>query len=124
MAGPEQVLVNDWCQQFPSHSIGALAFGPDGKLYVSGGDGASFGFTDYGQRGNACADPPGRVGDVLAPPGAAGGALRAQSARRAAGERVTLEGALLGLGRGTGEAATGNPFAGSPNVNKRGIVAY
>ncbi|HMA47136.1 MAG TPA: PQQ-dependent sugar dehydrogenase, partial [Frankiaceae bacterium] len=25
VAGSEQVFLNDWCQQFPSHSIGALA---------------------------------------------------------------------------------------------------
>ena len=30
----EQVLITDWCQQFPSHSIGDLEFGPDGTLYV------------------------------------------------------------------------------------------
>src|SRR5262249_47004239 len=28
----EQVLVEDWCQQFPSHSIGSVVFGPDGNL--------------------------------------------------------------------------------------------
>jgi glucose/arabinose dehydrogenase len=27
MIGPEQVLIHDWCQQYPSHSIGSLAFG-------------------------------------------------------------------------------------------------
>src|SRR5262245_25935110 len=27
MSGPEQVLLTDWCQQFPSHSIGDLHFG-------------------------------------------------------------------------------------------------
>ena len=27
MTGQEQVLINDWCQQYPSHSIGTLAFG-------------------------------------------------------------------------------------------------
>jgi hypothetical protein len=32
VSGPEQVLVDDWCQQYPSHSIGALNFGPDGAL--------------------------------------------------------------------------------------------
>src|SRR5262245_48842052 len=35
MTGSELVLIEDWCQQFPSHSIGELAFGPDGALYVS-----------------------------------------------------------------------------------------
>src|SRR3954454_10811298 len=36
-SGPEQVLIEDWCQQFPSHSIGDLEFGADGALYVSAG---------------------------------------------------------------------------------------
>ena len=61
MTGPEQVLVEDWCQQYPSHSIGTVAFGADGALYASGGDGASFTFADYGQDGNPlnpCGDPP------------------------------------------------------------------
>jgi len=51
MTGPEQVLIEDWCQQYPSHSIGAVEFGPDGNLYASGGDGASFNFADWGQDG-------------------------------------------------------------------------
>src|SRR5207237_9226488 len=70
MTGTEQVLIEDWCQQFPSHSIGDLRFGPDGALYVSGGDGASFNNVDYGQYGNTysgdvanpCGDPPAAVG--------------------------------------------------------------
>ena len=53
----EQVLINDWCQQFPSHSIGALDFGADGYLYVSGGDGASFDNTDWGQFGGTAGSP-------------------------------------------------------------------
>ena len=72
-AGAEKVLIEDWCQQYPSHSIGALEFGADGALYVSAGDGASFNFTDYGQDGspvNPCGDPPGRPGgDTLAADG-------------------------------------------------------
>src|SRR5262249_15191850 len=70
MTGSEQVLVNDWCQQFPSHSIGTLLFGRDGYLYAGAGDGASFNNVDYGQYGanyagdqaNPCGDPPGPVG--------------------------------------------------------------
>ena len=84
MTGAEQVLIEDWCQQYPSHSIGSLAFGADGALYVSGGDGASFNFADYGQDGsplNPCGDPPGGVGATLTPPTAEGGALRSQDLR-------------------------------------------
>ena len=42
------LIEKDFCQQYPSHSTGSLAFGADGTLYVSAGDGASFNFTDYG----------------------------------------------------------------------------
>jgi glucose/arabinose dehydrogenase len=65
MTGNEQVLLEDWCQQYPSHSVGDPGFGADGALYVSAGDGASFGFADYGQDGrpsNPCGDPPGASG--------------------------------------------------------------
>ena len=63
--GSEQVLIEDWCQQYPCHSVGSLEFGPDGALYASAGDGASYNFVDYGQGGspeNPCGDPPGGVG--------------------------------------------------------------
>ena len=83
--GTEQVLIEDWCQQFPSHSIGTIAFGADGALYVGGGDGASFGPADYGQFGdpyypgnNPCHDPG---GSFPSPPTAEGGALRSQDLR-------------------------------------------
>ena len=82
--GVEQVLIEDLCQQYPSHSIGSLAFGADGALYVSAGDGASFNFADYGQDGNPvnpCGDPPGGVGGAMTPPTAEGGALRSQDVR-------------------------------------------
>src|SRR5215218_9620390 len=79
MTGQEEPLLTDWCQQFPSHSVGSLAFGADGKLYVSGGEGAGFFFADYGQTGsfyrpenNPCLDPP--TDSTPEPPGAEGGA--------------------------------------------------
>jgi glucose/arabinose dehydrogenase len=88
ITGAEQVLIEDWCQQFPSHSIGTLLFGPDGMLYVSGGEGANFDVVDYGQFGgsttpvvtplNPCGDPP---QDAMTPPTAEGGALRSQDVR-------------------------------------------
>ena len=46
----EQVLMESWCQIENSHSVGTLAFGPDGALYLSHGDGASYNYVDFGQR--------------------------------------------------------------------------
>ena len=48
MTGSEQVLVEDWCQQYPSHSVGSVEFGR-GRPYASAGDGASFNFVDWGR---------------------------------------------------------------------------
>jgi glucose/arabinose dehydrogenase len=131
MTGTEQVLINNWCQQFPSHSIGTLLFGRDGYLYVSGGDGASFNNVDYGQYGatyagdqaNPCGDPPGAAGTALSPPGAEGGALRSQSVRRTDGP-ATLDGAVLRIDPATGAGVPGNPFYSSSDANARRIVAY
>ncbi|TDV50946.1 PQQ-dependent sugar dehydrogenase [Actinophytocola oryzae] len=122
--GGEQVLLTDWCQQYPSHSVGTVTFGPDGALYVGGGDGASFNFADWGQRGNPCADPPGAAGTNLSPPTARGGALRSQSVRRPTGEPVSLNGAIARINPDTGAPMPGSPFAGNPNTNAKRIVAY
>ena len=131
MTGSEQVLINDWCQQFPSHSIGTLLFGQDGKLYVGGGDGASFNNADWGQYGatyagdqaNPCGDPPSPVGTALSPPGAEGGALRSQSVRRTDGP-ATLDGAILRIDPATGQGLPDNPFGASSDPNARRIVGY
>ncbi|HEY2949799.1 MAG TPA: PQQ-dependent sugar dehydrogenase [Micromonosporaceae bacterium] len=123
MTGGEQVLIRDWCQQYPSHSIGDLHFGSDGMLYVTGGDGASFSATDWGQLANAsnpCGDPP---GGAMTPPTAEGGALRSQDVRTTT-DPAGLDGALLRLDPNTGAAAPGNPLIGSPDLNARRIVAH
>ena len=39
LTGAEQVLIEDWCQQYPSHSIGTLVFGADGALYAAAATG-------------------------------------------------------------------------------------
>ncbi|HEX6154024.1 MAG TPA: LamG-like jellyroll fold domain-containing protein [Solirubrobacterales bacterium] len=118
----EQTLVHDWCQQFPSHSAGGLAFGPDGMLYASGGDGASFLFTDYGQEGNPCGDPPVAVGGKQTAPTAEGGALRSQDFLTSA-DPTGLDGTLIRIDPDTGAAAPGNPMGSSSDANTRRIVA-
>ena len=126
MTGSEQVLVEDWCQQYPSHSIGTVEFGLDGKLYASGGDGASFNFADWGQDGsplNPCGDPPGGVGATLAPPTAEGGALRSQDLRTG-GDPVSLDGSIIRVDPATGAAPTDNPLAGNADANAKRIIAY
>jgi glucose/arabinose dehydrogenase len=123
-AASETVLIEGFGQQYPSHSIGSLAFGADGALYASSGDGASFNFADWGQDGtpvNPLADPP---GGTLTPPTSRGGALRAQSVRRPAGEPVLLNGAILRVDKMTGAALPTNPLAGHADANARRIIAY
>ncbi|MEU4292068.1 ricin-type beta-trefoil lectin domain protein [Kribbella sp. NPDC026596] len=130
--GAEQVLVEDWCQVYPSHSIGSIEFGPDGMLYAGGGDGASFNYIDYGQDSfptsdvtpdNPCGDGPAPVGTALAPPTAEGGALRAQDVRTS-GDPAGLDGSLIRIDPDTGQAAPGNPALGSSDLNARRIVAH
>jgi uncharacterized repeat protein (TIGR01451 family) len=111
MTGAEQVLVHDWCQQFPSHSIGDLAFGADGALYVSSGDGASFNYVDHGQTGNPCADPASQ-----------GGALRSQDLRTTS-DPTTLDGTILRLDPTTGASLSTNPLSSSNDANARRIIA-
>src|SRR5262245_9422667 len=126
MIGSEQVLIEGWCQQYPSHSIGSLAFGADGALYVSGGDGASFNFAADGQDGappNPCGDPPGGVGATLAPPAAEGGALRSQDLRTPS-DPTGLNGAILRVDPATGAGLPDNPMASSSDPNARRIIAY
>src|SRR4051794_3274169 len=133
VATNEQVLLQGWCQQYPSHSVGDLHFGADGALYVSGGEGSNYSAADYGQWGgsagsptpvNPCGDPPGTVGTGNTPPAAEGGALRAQSVRRPAGQPAVLSGAVLRVDPATGAALPSNPLASSSDPNARRIVAY
>ena len=121
----EKVLLEGWCQQSSSHSIGDLSFGPEGALYVSGGEGAIYTDTDYGQYENLCGDPPGAnaKGTALTVPGAEGGSLRSQSLLRPGGE-VLLNGTLDRINPDTGEGWPTNPDATSANANAQRIVGF
>ena len=51
-AGPEQPLIDDWCQQYPSHSVGALAVRSRWRaLRRAPATVRRFTFADYGQDG-------------------------------------------------------------------------
>ncbi len=125
--GQEKVLIEGWCQQFGSHSIGDLQFDSSGALYVSGGEGANFNSADYGQFGfpqkNPCGDPPAGIGGEESPPTAEGGALRSQDVRTP-GDPVGLSGSVIRIDPETGEGLPGNPMYGSSDKNARRIVAY
>ena len=115
-AGGEKVLINDWCQQYPSHSVGDLGFGADGNLYMSAGDGASFVFADYGQDGNPinpCGDPPFGVGRAGTQATGEGGALRSQDVRTS-GDPLGLDGSLIRV-----DPDTGNPISGTGNAGRQ-----
>jgi glucose/arabinose dehydrogenase len=127
----EKELLQGWCQQFSSHSIGELQFGTEGALYVSGGDGANYeSIPDYGQLGtpaNPCGDAPTAIGvkPESSPgkplPNARGGALRSQNLE-------LLNGAMLRIDPDTGKAFEGdplhpNPLIGSSNENTQRMIA-
>jgi glucose/arabinose dehydrogenase len=101
----EEVLVNSWCQQVTSHSIGDIEFDGEGALLMSGGDGASWGSLDYGQLGNPCEDPEYE-----------GGSLRAQDLRTPAtkADPTDYSGSIIRVNRETGAAAPDNPLSLKP----------
>jgi len=117
----EEVLINSWCQQTTSHSIGDIEFDAEGALLMSGGEGASWGSIDFGQLGNYCGDPEYE-----------GGSLRAQDLRTPAtsGDPTDYSGTIIRVNRETGAALLNNPLsleplfgAGVEDVAARRILA-
>lgn len=146
MVGTELPLIkDDWCQQFTSHSIGDLQFGPEGALYVSSGAGGAFNVADWGQYGgtlpskehplvpaNPCGDPTETSGPGAGTPGvtkeelptAEGGVLRSQSFRRPANQPATLGGTIARVDPNTGNPLPDNPNISRADVDRQRIVAY
>jgi glucose/arabinose dehydrogenase len=143
VGGETVILENNWCQQYPSHSIGSLVFGTEGALYVTAGDGSSFTTEDWGQDFtptpvridpntgqrytpiNPCADPNAPRGTGTTKPSAGGGALRAQDVRTlGAGDPVTFDGAVLRINPDTGAAWPDNPLVGGATSEDDRIIAY
>jgi glucose/arabinose dehydrogenase len=113
----QKMLAEGWCQQFSSHSIGDLQFGPEGDLYASGGEGASFDNPDYGQLGtpaNPCGDPPKE-----------GGSFRSQDALTPA-DPTGLSGAVIRIDPETGEGLPDNPMyaTSGSDKNRKKIVGF
>jgi glucose/arabinose dehydrogenase len=130
--GSETVLINDWCQQYPSGSVDDLVFDRHGELLVSAGQGGNFYWVDYGQGGgrpgsptpaNPCGDPPVPVGGAQAPPTAEGGDLRSQSFSRSDGP-ASLDGSVIRVDPASGAPANDNPALASADANRRRIIAY
>ena len=133
MSGSEHVLIEDWCQQFPSHSVGSLAFGPEGALYASGGEGASFngvaglrparrhaaGHADAGQPVRR----PGRR-RTRSPPTAEGGALRSQDMRTSGDPAGARRCRHPDRSRHAAPAGPTTPTIGASDANARRIIAY
>jgi glucose/arabinose dehydrogenase len=115
--GEKALIAEDWCQQFSSHSIGDLRFGPEGALYAGGGDGASFTGADYGQLGS----PPNPCGD----PADEGGSLRSQDLRtpETGSDPTGLNGTIIRIDPATGKGWPGNPLATNASENEKRIVA-
>jgi glucose/arabinose dehydrogenase len=123
--GREQVLVEDWCQTWRTHSIGTIAFDSDGALIAGGGDGAQGGPIDFGQLSippDACRRPPLPPGATVAPPDAVGGSLRSQGLW-ATPDDISLNGTIIRVDRATGAGLPDNPLAEHGDVNARRALA-
>ena len=101
----EKELLAGGCFQFGSHASGDVAVGPDGKLYASSGEGASFTTLDHGQYANPCADPTNE-----------GGSLRSQD-HRSATDPLGVDGSVFKMDPDNG-------FTPSQGTANSWLVAY
>ena len=103
----ETVLIaNAWYQQYGSHSVGDVVFGPDGMLYVSAGEGSNFYVPDDGNAQMISTRDPDPTDPIDL-----GGAFRSLDLLTP-GDPVGLSGSVLRLDPSTGDAAPQNPLPG------------
>ena len=123
----ETVLIEDWCQQFPTGSVGGLEFGRDGALYMAGGAGGSYTFNDWGQEGNPLNPVRRSAGRRRARPSrrptAEGGWLRSQDLRTT-GDPVGLGGTLIRVDKNTGAGLADNPLVGNADRTRGASSRY
>ena len=125
VAVSETVILEDWCQEWTSHSVGDLRFGADGSLFATSGEGAFAGQPDWGQRGqNGCVDPPTpHGGSNQSAATGEGGAFRSQD-MRTTGDPTGLSGTVIRIDKNTGLAHPGNVNFGNADDNVARIIAY
>jgi len=103
-AQPNQGIVACW-----AHTIDALHFGPDGKLFVSAGDGGHYEFADAGGNDPQCFQPP------LFAPDQDLGAFRAQYLN-------SMNGKVLRIDPETGAGLSSNPYWNGDPLSNRSRV--
>ena len=101
-----------WCEISAHHSAGNLAFGLDGYLYVSHGDGGTANYTDWGQTNGCPGDPPQE-----------GGSMRSQDLLTPA-DAISFDGTILRIDPDTGAAAPDNALVGGSVADDDQIIAY
>ena len=118
MTGTEQVLIEDWCQQYPSHSsAGTSPSAPtdalrDGRVTAPASRSRTTGGREPAQ---PVRRPAGGVGATLTPPTAEGGALRSQDLRTGDPDRSTARSSGSTRRR---EPPTSQPVGGQPRPER------
>ena len=100
---------------FDSHGLGTLAFGNDGSLLVSCGDGANSVWADVGSNGGSYYGEGLERGIIT--PGENVGAFRAQ-------QKESLAGKILRIDPETGSGLPGNPFYDPENPDTKASKVY
>ena len=124
---PSRCSIEDWCQQFPSHSIGHAPVRRRRRALRERRRRRELQLRRL-RAGRQPAQPlrrsARRVGAALTPPTAEGGALRAQDLRTA-GDPVGLDGTIIRIDPGHRRRPPGQPARRrAPTPNARRIVAY